>query len=67
MISATLMYSAQAAPGSAIEYGVMGDVYVITATVDYDLGHHADPANLPTSLMPPGIMMIPMIMLPIRF
>ena len=32
--------------GSAIEYGVMGDVYVITATVDYDLGHHADPREL---------------------
>lgn len=24
----------------------MGDVYVITATVDYDLGHHADPREL---------------------
>lgn len=32
--------------GSAVEYGVMGDVYVITATVDYDLGHHADPREL---------------------
>lgn len=32
--------------GSAIEYGVMGDVYVITATIDYDLGHHADPREL---------------------
>lgn len=28
--------------GSAIEYGVMGDVFVITAAIDYDLGHHAD-------------------------
>ena len=25
---------------SAAEYGVPGDVYVITAAVDYDLGHH---------------------------
>ena len=32
--------------GSAVEYGVMGDVFVITATVDYDLGHHADPREL---------------------
>ena len=32
--------------GSAIEYGVMGDVFVITATVDFDLGHHADPREL---------------------
>ncbi len=28
--------------GAAYEYGVMGDVYVITACVDYDLGHHVD-------------------------
>lgn len=28
--------------GSAAEYSVMGDVFVITAAVDYDLGHHAD-------------------------
>ena len=28
--------------GSAKEYGVMGDVFLITAAVDYDLGHHAD-------------------------
>lgn len=27
--------------GSAYEYGVMGDVFVITAAIDYDLGHHA--------------------------
>ena len=32
--------------GSAIEYGVMGDVFVITATVDFDLGHHADPREM---------------------
>ena len=32
--------------GSAVEYGVMGDVFVITATVDFDLGHHADPREL---------------------
>ena len=29
--------------GSAEGYGIMGDVYVITASVDYDLGHKADP------------------------
>ena len=28
--------------GAAIEYGVMGDVFVITSIVDFDLGHHAD-------------------------
>lgn len=28
--------------GSAAGYGVMGDVFVITTAVDYDLGHHAD-------------------------
>ena len=28
--------------GSAVETSVMGDVFVITAAVDYDLGHHAD-------------------------
>ena len=28
--------------GSAAEYTVMGDVIVVTATVDYDLGHQAD-------------------------
>lgn len=28
--------------GSAYEYGVMGDVFVITAAIDCDLGHHAD-------------------------
>ncbi len=36
--------------GSAIEYGVMGDVFVITATVDYDLGHHADARELTTDV-----------------
>lgn len=28
--------------GSAVENSVMGDVFLITAAVDYDLGHHAD-------------------------
>ena len=28
--------------GAAAGYGVMGDVFLITAAVDYDLGHHAD-------------------------
>ena len=28
--------------GSAREYTVMGDVFVITACIDFDLGHHAD-------------------------
>lgn len=28
--------------GSAAEASVMGDVFLITAAVDYDLGHHAD-------------------------
>ncbi len=32
--------------GSAIEYGVMGDVFVITSTIDFDLGHHADPREM---------------------
>ena len=32
--------------GSAYEYGVMGDVFIITAAIDYDLGHHADPREL---------------------
>ena len=32
--------------GSAAEYSVMGDVFVITAAVDYDLGHHADPREM---------------------
>ena len=28
--------------GTAVEYGVMGDVFVVTSIVDFDLGHHAD-------------------------
>ncbi len=32
--------------GSAAETTVMGDVFVITAAVDYDLGHHADGRDL---------------------
>ncbi len=32
--------------GSAVEYGVMGDVFIISACVDYDLGHHADSREL---------------------
>lgn len=32
--------------GSAIEYGTMGDVFVGTATADYDLGHHVDSRDL---------------------
>ena len=28
--------------GAARDYGVFGDVYVISAAADYDLGHHAD-------------------------
>ena len=32
--------------GSAVEYGVMGDVFVITAAIDFDLGHHADARDL---------------------
>ena len=28
--------------GTAVGYGVMGDVFIITSIVDYDLGHHAD-------------------------
>ena len=32
--------------GSAEGYGIMGDVYVITAAVDYDLGHQADPREM---------------------
>ena len=34
--------------GSAYEYGVMGDVFLITAGVDFDLGHHADPREMIT-------------------
>ncbi len=32
--------------GSTPEYTVMGDVFVISATIDYDLGHHADPREM---------------------
>lgn len=32
--------------GSAEGYGIFGDVYVISAAVDYDLGHHADPREM---------------------
>lgn len=32
--------------GSAEGYGVMGDVYILSAAVDYDLGHHADPREM---------------------
>jgi purine nucleoside permease len=32
--------------GSAYEYGIMGDVFIITAAVDFDLGHHADIRDL---------------------
>ena len=32
--------------GSAAETTVMGDIFVITAVVDYDLGHHADGRDL---------------------
>lgn len=32
--------------GCSIGYGVMGDVYVVSAAVDYDLGHHADPREM---------------------
>ena len=32
--------------GAAAGYGVMGDVYVISAAVDFDLGHHADPREM---------------------
>ena len=28
--------------GAASDYGIMGDVFVITSAVDYDLGHHSD-------------------------
>ena len=32
--------------GSAVGYSVMGDVFLITAAVDFDLGHHADAREL---------------------
>ena len=28
--------------GSSVGYGTLGDVFIITTAVDYDLGHHAD-------------------------
>ena len=34
--------------GSAEGYGIFGDVFVISAAADYDLGHHADPRELST-------------------
>lgn len=35
--------------GSSWEGTVMGDVFLITAAVDYDLGHHADPRDMTVS------------------
>ena len=35
--------------GSAIEYGTMGDVFIITSAVDYDLGHKADVREMTNS------------------
>lgn len=32
--------------GSAEGYGIFGDVFVISAAADYDLGHHADPREM---------------------
>ena len=32
--------------GAAEGYGVLGDVFVISAAVDYDLGHQADPREM---------------------
>ena len=32
--------------GSAVGYGTMGDVYIITAVCDYDLGHKADARDM---------------------
>lgn len=32
--------------GAAEGYGIFGDVYVISAAADYDLGHHADPREM---------------------
>lgn len=32
--------------GAAKDYGIFGDVYVISSVVDYDLGHWADPREL---------------------
>ena len=38
--------------GSSEGYGVVGDVYIITATVDYDLGHTADVRDLADASSP---------------
>ncbi len=35
--------------GAAMGYGVMGDVFVVTAMCDFDLGHHADPREMQDS------------------
>jgi purine nucleoside permease len=35
--------------GSAIETTVMGDVFIITSAVDFDLGHHADSREIADS------------------
>ena len=32
--------------GAAKDYGTLGDVFVISAAVDYDLGHQADPREM---------------------
>lgn len=32
--------------GSSCDYTVMGDVFIITAAVDYDLGHHVDSSEI---------------------
>ena len=32
--------------GVAEGYGILGDVFVISAAVDFDLGHHADPREM---------------------
>ena len=32
--------------GSAEGYGIFGDVFVVSANVDYELGHHADPRDM---------------------
>lgn len=34
--------------GSAEGYGILGDVYVISSMVDFDLGHRADPREMDT-------------------
>ncbi len=34
--------------GCAEGYGILGDVFVISAAVDFDLGHHADPRETNT-------------------